>query len=72
MTPCPPRITPRRLKRAKRKAVRVSQCDSCEVYLCARRDSGAMAREELQAVMNDQPLPECGDREPGFWERVNE
>lgn len=66
------RIPARRIKRAKRKAVQVSQCDRCEVYLCARRDSGAMARDELQAVMNDKPLPECQDREPGFWERVNE
>ncbi len=65
-----PRITPRRTKRAKRKAQAVSQCDTCEVYRCS--DSERMAREELLARMNDQPPPECKDREPGFWERVNE
>lgn len=71
MPPYPPRITPRHLKRAKRKALKpVSQCDTCEVYRCC--DSERMAREELLARMNDLPPPECRDREPGFWERVNE
>lgn len=71
MPPYPSRITPRRLKRAKRKALKpVSQCDTCEVYRCCDRER--MAREELLARMNDRPLPECRDREPSFWERVNE
>lgn len=71
MPPARPRIAPRRIKRAKRKALKpVSQCDTCEVYRCG--DSERMAREELLARMNDLPPPECRDREPGFWERVNE
>lgn len=71
MPPCPPRIRPKRLKQVKRKVVQVSQCDSCEVYRCAERDSGRMAQAELLAEMNDKPKPECTDRVIPFWERVN-
>lgn len=70
MPPYPPRIRPRIPKRAKRKVAKVSQCDNCEAYGCTDRDR--MARKELLAAVNDQPRPECGDRVPGFWERVNE
>lgn len=64
--PSPPRIRPRRLKQAKAPAV--SQCDSCEVWKCSKRD--LMARDELLAETNNQPRPECEDYEPGYWERM--
>jgi hypothetical protein len=69
MPPPSPRILPRKVKRARRRLPVVSECDSCEVYVC--RQEELHRRDELFAAMNDKPQPECADRVPDFWERMN-
>lgn len=67
--PSPPRIRPGTTKRARRKVVVVSECDTCQVAGCRMED--LHKRDELLAVMNDEPKPYCTDRVAPFWERVN-
>lgn len=70
MPPLSSRIAAGKTKRARRKALTVSECDTCEVCGCRMED--LHKRDELLAFAHNRPKPFCTDRVAPFWERINE